>query len=64
MPYIHINKETDQHRLFGSLPTMCKQCDINYSSMQYQFGRLQKAKFETEDFKIVKVELERNGSNA
>jgi len=37
MAYIYYNKELDIYRLFGSLPVMCKSCDLDYTHIQYAF---------------------------
>lgn len=60
MAYIYLNKKTNQYRLFGSLPVMCKSCDLDYTHIQYAF-RDKKTEYETESVKIIKVELERGG---
>lgn len=60
MAYIYYNKELDQYRLFGSLPVMCQNCDLDYTHIQYAF-RDKKTEYENEVVKIIKVELERGG---
>jgi hypothetical protein len=60
MAYIYLNKETLKYRLFGSLPIMCKKCNLDYGSLQYNF-RDGKTEFENEFVKIFKVTLERGG---
>ena len=58
MPYIYHNKKLDQYRLFGSLPVMCKNCGLDYNQMQYSF-RDKKTQYENDNFKVVKLDLER-----
>lgn len=60
MAYIYYNKKLDKYRLFGSLPVMCKRCDLDYTHIQYAF-RDKKTEYENESVKIIKVELERGG---
>lgn len=62
MAYIYLNKETNKYRLFGSLPVMCKSCDLDYTHIQYAF-RDKKMEYETESIKIIKLRLERGGKN-
>ena len=62
MAYIYLNKETNQYRLFGSLPVMCKKCDLDYTHLQYAF-RNNSTEYENEVIKIIKVSLERGGKN-
>ena len=66
MPFILKNKETEQYRLFGSLPVLC--CSIGFDKKQeknllYTFSQKKERKFENNEFLIVKVVLERGGSN-
>lgn len=61
MPYIHLNKETNKYRLFGSLPVMCKECNLDYTHIQYAF-RNDKKHYENEKINIFKVKLERGGN--
>ena len=60
MAYIYYNKELNKYRLFGSLPVMCKSCDLDYTHIQYAF-RDKKTEYETDNLKIIKVTLERGG---
>jgi hypothetical protein len=60
MAYIYLNKETAKYRLFGSLPVMCKECDLDYTHFQYAF-RDNKTEYENDTLKIIKVALERGG---
>ena len=64
MPFILRNKETEQYRLFGSLPILCKIIGFDKKqekSLSYIFSQKKETKFENENFLIVKVELERGG---
>lgn len=59
MAYIYYNKETNKYRLFGSLPVMCKEKNLNYKSMQYYFRDGEE--YENEEVKIIKQSLKRGG---
>ena len=66
MPFILKTKETEQYRLFGSLPILC--CSIGFDEKQekglsYVFSQKKEFQFEDDYFLIVKVELERGGSS-
>jgi hypothetical protein len=63
MAYIYYNKKTNQYRLFGSLPVMCKSCDLYNPHLDYHFSRLKNTEYENETVKIIKVRLERGGKN-
>jgi hypothetical protein len=66
MPFILKNKETEQYRLFGSLPILCSSIGFDEKqekNLLYTFSQKKESKFENNDFLIVKVVLERGGSN-
>ena len=66
MPFILKNKETDQYRLFGSLPILCRSIGFDEKqekSLSYVFSQKKENQFENKEFLIVKVLLERGGSN-
>ena len=65
MAFILKNKETEQYRLFGSLPILCRSIGFDEKqekSLSYNFSQKKEVKFENDDYLIVKVELERGGS--
>ena len=65
MPYILKNKETEQYRLFGSLPILCRSIGFDKKqekSLSYVFSQKKEVQFEDENVLIVRVELERDGS--
>ena len=65
MPFILRNKETEQYRLFGSLPILCKSIGFDEKqekSLSYVFSQKKETRFEDENFLIIKVEFERGGS--
>ena len=65
MPYILKNKETEQYRLFGSLPILCRSIGFDKKqekSLSYVFSQKKEVQFEDENVLIVRVELERGGS--
>ena len=64
MPFILKNKETEQYRLFGSLPILCRIIGFDKKqrkSLSYIFSQKKEIQFKNEDFLIVKVDLERGG---
>ena len=66
MPFILKIKETEQYRLFGSLPILCRSIGFDEKqekSLSYVFSQKKENQFENNDFLIVKVVLERGGSN-
>ena len=66
MPFILKIKETEQYRLFGSLPILCRSIGLDEKkekSLSYVFSQKKENKFENNEFLIVKVVLERGGSN-
>jgi hypothetical protein len=66
MPFILKNKETEQYRLFGSLPILCRSIGFyekQEKNLLYTFSQKKESKFENNEFLIVKVVLERGGSN-
>ena len=66
MPFILKTKETEQYRLFGSLPILCRSIGFDEKqekSLSYVFSQKKESKFENNEFLIVKVILERGGSN-
>lgn len=66
MPFIVKIKETEQYRLFGSLPILCRNIGFDEKqekSLSYVFSQKKENQFENNKFLIVKVLLERGGSN-
>ena len=66
MPFILKNKETEQYRLFGSLPILCSSIGFDEKkekNLRYIFSQKKEIKFENNEFLILKVVLERGGSN-
>ena len=65
MPFILKIKETEQYRLFGSLPILCRKIgfdDKQEKGLSYIFSQKKENYFEDNNFLIVKAELERGGS--
>lgn len=65
MTYILKIKETEQYRLFGSLPILCLNIGFDEKqkkSLSYVFSQKKETRFEDENFLIIKVEFERGGS--
>lgn len=66
MPFIVKIKETDQYRLFGSLPILCDILGFDErkkNSLSYIFSQKRENRNEDDDFLIVKIDLERGGKN-
>ena len=66
MPFILKNKETEQYRLFGSLPILCRSIGFDEKqekSLSYVFSQKKENQFENNEFLIVKVVMERGGSD-
>jgi len=59
MPYITHNKETEQYKLFGSLPKLCKDLGLDHYHMLYIFSKRKITQYQTDKFLIVKVSLEK-----
>ena len=65
MPFILKNKETEQYRLFGSLPILCRSIGFDEKQekgLSYVFSQKKENQFEDDKFLIIKRELERGGS--
>mgnify|MGYP003442215505 CR=1 FL=1 len=65
MPFILKIKETEQYRLFGSLPILCRSIgfdDKQEKNLLYNFSQKKELQFEDDNILIIKVELERGGS--
>mgnify|MGYP000925875202 FL=1 len=65
MPLILKNKETEQYRLFGSLPILCRSIGFDEKQekgLSYVFSQKKENQFEDDKFLILKRELERGGS--
>ena len=61
-----LKTETEQYRLFGSLPILCRSIGFDEKqekNLLYTFSQKKERKFENNEFLIVKVVLERGGSN-
>ena len=66
MAFILKTKETEQYRLFGSLPILCRSIGFDEKkekNLRYIFSQKKENQFENNEFQIVKVVLERGGSN-
>ena len=64
MPFILKIKETEQYRLFGSLPILCRSIGFDEKqekSLSYVFSQKKENQFENNEFLIIKLELERGG---
>ena len=66
MPYILKTKKNEKYRLFGSLPILCRSIGFDEKqekNLLYTFSQKKESQFENNEFLIVKVVLERGGSN-
>ena len=64
MAYILKIKETEQYRMFGSLPILCLNIGFDEKqkkSLSYVFSQKKETRFEDENILIIKVEFERGG---
>ena len=65
MPFILKIKETEQYRLFGSLPILCRSIGFDEKQekgLSYVFSQKKENQFEDDKFLILKRELKRGGS--
>lgn len=65
MPFILKIKETEQYRLFGSLPILCLSIGFDEQkekNLSYRFSQKKEMIVEDNNFLIVKAELERGGA--
>lgn len=57
MPYWFLNKETNKTGIYGSLPVLCIDNNLEYSKIQYQFRKA--TKLETDNLRIERKPLVR-----
>lgn len=60
MPYIHINKETNEIKLFGSIVSLCGATGIKPDNLYHNFSRNKLKEFENSEYRILKVKMERS----
>ena len=60
MPYWFLNKETKKTGIYGSLPVLCIDNDLEYSKIQYQFRKA--TKFENDKLWIERKPLLRTST--
>ena len=63
MPYIYLDKETETFELYGSLPVMCQEHNLDKEYLGYWFSRKKNTEYENQEVKIVKAELKRGGKD-
>ena len=61
MAYIYLNKETREARIFGGISILCKATGLKPDNLYTHFGRKGLKEFESDNFRIVKAEIERGG---
>jgi len=57
---LYLNKMTNEMRCFGSLKKLSEVMGLNANTLYENFSRKGNESHETEDYKIVKVTLERS----
>ena len=59
MAYVHINKETNKVRVFGSIKSLSKALKIPIDNLYTTFSRKKLKEHETNEYRIVKARIER-----
>lgn len=60
MPYVVIDKESNEVSLYGSLPVLARSLELDLNQLQTKFGRTKATEHNTERYRLVRVELERS----
>ena len=55
MPYIHLNKKTNDLSLFGSLKTLSEKLNIDLYNLYYNFSKKKLKEIENDNYRIVKT---------
>ena len=63
MPYIYINKQTKEARIFGSITSLSNAIGIKPDNLYTTFSRKKLKEFENESYRIVKTKIEREKLN-
>lgn len=61
MPYWILNKQTNEPKVFGSLPPVSKYTGISKNQLRVVFSDKKKTEFENDEFRICRLEMERGG---
>lgn len=59
MAYVHINKQTNEVRAFGSIKSLSKSLKIPIDNLYTTFSRKKLKEHETNEYRIVKTKIER-----
>lgn len=59
MAYVHLNKETKEIRVFGSIKRLSNAIKIPIDNLYTIFSRKKLKEFENDQYRIVKTEIER-----
>ena len=59
MAYVHINKQTNEVRIFGSVKSLCNTTGIKPDNLYTQFSRNKLKEYENDKYRIVKTKIER-----
>jgi len=60
MPYIYINKETKEARIFGSITSLCNVTGLKPDNLYTNFNRKGNTEYENDDLRIIKAKIERS----
>jgi hypothetical protein len=61
MPYWFLNKKTGEARVFGSRSPILEATELTANELEYIFVKKKLLEFETDQYRIVRVDLERGG---
>ena len=59
MAYVHINKQTSEVRIFGSVKSLSNALKIPIDNLYTTFSRKKLKEHETSEYRIVKTKIER-----
>ncbi len=62
MAYVHINKNTNNVRVFGSVKSLSNALKIPIDNLYTTFSRKKLKEHETSEYRIVKASIERNSA--
>ena len=58
MPYIYLNKETNEARIFGSLEKLSNETNLNVNTLYSKFSAKKLTDVETDQYRIVRTNIE------
>ncbi len=59
MAYVHINKQTNEVRIFGSVKNLSNDLKIPIDNLYTTFSRKKLKEHETNEYRIIKTKIER-----